>query len=312
MPDRSIESAAPSPHPADRPGMRLVHGGPFEMGSENFYADERPIRSAVVGDFWIDETPVTNAQFGRFVRETGHVTIAEIAPDPGDYAGMDPMLAVPGSAVFAPPSCAVDLTNGASWWQWAPGANWSRPTGPASNLTGLARHPAVHIGFDDARAYAHWAGKQLPSEAEWEYAARGGLVGADYAWGDALHPDGRRLAKTWDGRFPWDNRAPPGLERTSPVKSYPANGFGLYDMIGNVWEWTTELYDRPDAADEEAPACCGTDGATPDRAAVRRVLKGGSHLCSPDYCQRYRPAARWPQPVDTTTSHVGFRCIVRL
>jgi formylglycine-generating enzyme len=288
--------------------MRRVRGGSFRMGSENFYPEERPVRTVSVGDFWIDETPVTNAQFARFVRETGHVTLAERAPDPGDYPGMDPALVVPGSAVFSPPAEPVVPGADPGWWQIVPGADWRHPLGPEDSIEARPRHPAVHIGHADAEAYAAWAGKALPTEAEWEYAARGGLDGADYAWGDALHPDGRRMAKTWEGIFPWLNTASPALRYTSPVGRYPANGFGLHDMIGNVWEWTADDYADPERA-EGGPKCCGARGAPPQ--VGRKVLKGGSHLCSPDYCRRYRPAARWPQPIDTTTSHVGFRCIVR-
>lgn len=290
-------------------GMRRVRGGSFRMGSENFYPEERPVRPATVGDFWIDETPVTNAQFARFVRATGHVTQAERAPDPADYPGIDPTLAVPASAVFTPPDHPVAPSEGLGWWQLVPGADWRHPLGPADSSETRLRHPAVHIGYADAQAYAEWAGKALPTEAEWEYAARGGLDGADYAWGDELHPGGKRMAKTWEGSFPWLNTAPETLRYTSPVGRYPANGFGLHDMIGNVWEWTVDDFVDPAVA-EQGPKCCSAAA----RAATipRKVLKGGSYLCAPDYCQRYRPAARWPQPVDTTTSHVGFRCIIRL
>jgi sulfatase modifying factor 1 len=291
-------------------GMCSVPRSTFLMGSNDFYEDERPVRSATVGAFRMDETPVTNAQFARFVAETGHVTFAEIAPDPADYPGMDPAQAKAGSIVFTPPEGPADLRGRASWWEWVEGADWRHPLGQSSDVERLDLHPVVHIAHSDALAYAAWAGKSLPTEAEWECAARGGLVGKAYAWGDELHPGGRRLAKTWDGAFPHRNLAPAGLERTSPVKSYPRNRFGLYDMIGNVWEWTADDYDAPPAA-ETKPSCCG-GAAQPHARTPRKVAKGGSHLCSPDYCQRYRPAARWPQPTDTTTSHMGFRCIVRL
>jgi formylglycine-generating enzyme required for sulfatase activity len=197
------------------------------------------------------------------------------------------------------------------------GASWRRPLGPESSLLGLDRHPVVHLAAVDVEAYADWAGKSLPTEAEWEYAARGGLEGADYAWGETLEPDGRLPAKIWRGEFPWRNEAPEGLERTAPVRSYPPNGYGLYDMIGNVWEWTSDWYaQRP--ADRPSP-CCGAersrqescDPEAPVKGIPRRVLKGGSHLCAPNYCRRYRPAARWAHAVDTSTSHVGFRCIIR-
>ena len=286
-------------------GMKLVRGGEFLMGSDDFYEDERPVRPARVGDFWIDETPVTNAQFAAFVEATGYVTFAEIAPDPRDYPGMPPELAHPGSIVFTPPDHAVDLKGSAVWWSFLLGADWRRPRGPNSGLAGIEDHPVVHVAHGDAAAYARWAGKALPREAEWEYAARGGLTGATYAWGDDFQPGGVPMAKTWQGEFPWRNDAPPGRERTSPVRSYPPNGYGLYDMIGNVWEWTDDWY----GGDRPAPKPCCSAGS--GRDAPRKVAKGGSHLCAPSYCQRYRPAARWAHPIDTTTSHTGFRCVVR-
>ncbi|THD58699.1 MAG: formylglycine-generating enzyme family protein [Phenylobacterium sp.] len=299
--------------------MKLVRGGTFAMGSDDFYVDERPVRPVTVGDFWIDETPVTNAAFARFVETTGYVTFAEVAPDPRDYPGMAPEMARAGSLVFIPPDGPVDLKGPATWWGFVFGACWRRPLG-LKGPEALPDHPAVHIAHADAAAYARWARKQLPSEAEWEYAARGGLEGAAYAWGEAMEPDGRIMAKTWQGVFPHDNRAAPGLERTSPVGSFPPNGFGLHDMIGNVWEWTDDWYA---AQPTSGAACCGKprsevlareqscDPASPVAGIPRRVAKGGSHLCAPNYCQRYRPAARWPQPIDTTTSHLGFRCVVR-
>ncbi|WP_293371132.1 formylglycine-generating enzyme family protein [Phenylobacterium sp.] len=299
-------------------GMRLLRGGAFLMGSEDFYADERPVRAATVGDFWIDETPVTNAAFARFVAATGYVTFAEIAPDPRDYPGMDPAMARAGSLVFWPPDGPVDLKGPATWWRFVFGAYWEKPLGP-EGPDALPDHPAVHIAHVDASAYASWARKALPSEAQWEYAARSGLEGAAYAWGDDFEPGGVSLAKTWQGVFPHDNRAGPGLERTSPVGAYPPNGFGLHDMIGNVWEWTDDFYALPSTP---GASCCGKprsealaaaescDPNSPVAGIPRRVAKGGSHLCAPNYCQRYRPAARWPQPIDTTTSHVGFRCVV--
>ena len=289
-------------------GMRRIRGGQFAMGSADFYADEAPVRVAEVSDFWIDETPVTNADFARFVAATGHVTVAERAPDPADYPDMAPECAVAGSIVFTPPPGPVELGATPSWWSYVAGADWAHPLGPGSAITAIRRHPVVHIAYADALAYAQWAGKALPSEAQWEFAARGGLEGKAYAWGDDFMPGGQRRAKTWDGLFPWHNAAPPGLERTSPVKSYPANGYGLFDMIGNVWEWTRDGYD---AAAVPGASCCGGAAASGrPQGAARRVLKGGSHLCAPEYCQRYRPAARWPQPEDTSTSHVGFRCVM--
>jgi sulfatase modifying factor 1 len=300
-------------------GMRLLRGGTFRMGSEDFYADERPVRPATVGDVWIDETPVTNAAFARFVEATGYVTFAEVPPDPRDYPGMAPEMARAGSLVFTAPAGPVDLKGPATWWRFEFGAYWRKPLGPRGP-DALPDHPAVHIGYADAAAYAQWGRKQLPTEAEWEYAARGGLDGAAYAWGEAFEPGGQLMAKIWQGVFPHDNRAAAGLERTSPVGAYPPNGFGLHDMIGNVWEWTADWYAQTPAA---GASCCGKpraealaaaescDPASPVAGIPRRVAKGGSHLCAPNYCQRYRPAARWPQPIDTTTSHLGFRCVVR-
>lgn len=301
-------------------GMRLIRGGTFLMGSEAYYADERPVRPAMVGDFWMDETPVTNAQFARFVEATGHVTFAELPPDPRDYPGLDLDLALAGSAVFTPPArqgfAPLTSTTPVSWWDFTPGACWRAPSGPGSDLAGLDDHPVVHVVAADAEAYGRWAGKTLPSEAEWEYAARAGAV-TEFPWGDTLEPDGVRMAKTWQGEFPTVNLAPAGLERTGPVRGYPANALGLYAMIGNVWEWTSDWYTASPVVDRP---CCGggtrrraesCDPASPAAPIPRRVLKGGSHLCAPSYCQRYRPAARWAQPIDTSTTHVGFRCIVR-
>ncbi len=267
--------------------MQFICGGSFQMGAEGFYPDEAPRRPAHVGDFWIDETPVTNRQFGRFVDATGHKTFAEFAPDPADYPGMLPGMDRAGSIVFVPPAGSVDLRGTPTWWQFIFGACWRTPLGPGSSIAGLEDHPVVHIAASDAEAYAIWAGKALPTEAEWEFAARGGLQGATYTWGEEFEPGGRSMAKTWQGAFPHGNRAPAGLERTSPVRSYPPNGYGLYDMIGNVWEWTTDGYDRTPQAN--APKCCGGAQASMSPEGFEmRVTKGGSHLCAPEYCQRYR------------------------
>ena len=308
---RARSSCAESPSdPAlcEREGMVFVRGGAFRMGSEDYYEDERPVRTVTVGDFRVDRTPVTNAEYARFVAATGHVTTAEQPPDPADYPGMLPEMAQAGSIVFMPPKRRVDVAGPPVWWRYVFGACWRAPLGPGSGIERIEDHPVVHITYADALAYCAWAGKELPSEAEWEYAARGGLDGATYAWGEQFRPGGARMANTWEGDFPHRNTAPNGRKRTSRVGSYPANGYGLYDLIGNVWEWTSERYDAQPAAD--APKCCG-GGARDAGAIPTHVTKGGSHLCAPDYCRRYRPAGRWPQTADTSTSHLGFRCIVR-
>jgi formylglycine-generating enzyme required for sulfatase activity len=265
---------------------------------------------------------VTNRQFKQFVRATGHVTFAEIPPDSKDYPGALPHMLYAGSLVFSPPNRPVDLRNWGEWWSFTQGAYWRRPYGPKSNINGLDSHPVVHVSFADALAYAKWAGKELPTEAEWEFAARGGLDGAEYAWGDELAPGGRHMANTWQGDFPHQNRNEDGFARTSPVTAFPPNGYGAHDMIGNVWEWTTDWFSSKHEA--EAPkACCipenprggreegSYDPCQPQIKIPRKVIKGGSHLCAPNYCRRYRPAARHAEAVDTSTSHVGFRCVVR-
>ncbi|MCK9511858.1 MAG: formylglycine-generating enzyme family protein [Pigmentiphaga sp.] len=377
--------------------MRFLPGGAFLMGSNRFYPEEAPIRRTAIDAFWIDETPVTNADFGAFVRATGYLTLAEREPDPALVAGLPPEFARAGSMVFDNRN-RVPSGTGLPWWPFRAGACWRRPLGEGSGIDDLADHPVVHIACEDAEAYAHWAGKSLPTEAEWEYAARGGLADADYAWGDELAPGGIQMANTWQGEFPWTNLALDGWERTSPVRSYPANGHGLYDMIGNVWEWTADWWheraeppqarilprggsreatggpsirraeppqarilprggsreatggpsirraEPPQArtlprggsreatggrseptaqpASQGAPSCCAernptggslADSCDPALAVLvpRRVIKGGSHLCAPNYCRRYRPAARHAQAVDTSTSHIGFRCVVR-
>jgi len=284
--------------------MIRVAGGRFVMGADRFYPEERPARPAAVDGFWIDRFPVTNADFARFVGETGYITFAERPPDPAAYPDADPELLVPGSSVFTKPPGPVSLRDMRAWWAYVPGADWRHPEGPDSALTGRQDHPVVHVAYEDALAYAAWAGKELPSEAEWEFAARGGLDAAPYAWGHEFMPDGRQMANTWQGRFPWENLNQDGYEGTSPVDAFPPNGYGLYDMIGNVWEWTASPFDRPRVA-----SCCAPAAETD--ATTRRVVKGGSHLCAPNYCLRYRPAARQGQTPDTSTSHIGFRCIVR-
>ena len=293
-------------------------GGEFSMGCNDFYPDEGPVHRVSVDPFEIDAHPVTNGQFATFVDATGYVTVAERPLDPTDYPGVSRADLVPGALVFTPTAGPVDLRDWRQWWTWVPGARWCEPAGPGSTLDGRQDHPVVHVSFDDARAYARWAAKDLPTEAEWEYAARGGLDGMIYAWGDDARPDGRLMANTWQGRFPFRNGGANGWIGTSPVGSFPANGYDLYDMIGNVWEWTTDSY-YP-SHQTATNACCGprdsarddtSESAEPGSRISRKVLKGGSHLCAPEYCLRYRPAARSPQATDTATSHIGFRCVRR-
>jgi formylglycine-generating enzyme len=292
-----------------RRGALLVPGGAFRMGSDRFYPEEAPVRTAVVPDLWVDEHPVTNAEFRRFVKATGHLTAAERPPAPDDFPGAEPADLVPGSLVFRPTAGPVPLDDWTRWWHWVPGADWRHPEGPGSTLHGRERHPVVHVGFEDAVAYAAWAGGRLPTEPEWEHAARGGLDQATYAWGDDPEPRGRTMANRWYGRFPWENLAPRGFDRTSPVGQFPANGFGLHDVTGNVWEWTATAW--PDAGNgpaEAAHSCCAPESPALGEHA-RRVIKGGSHLCAPSYCLRYRPAARQGQEVRSSTGHLGFRCV---
>ena len=290
------------------------------MGSDNHYPDEGPTRRIAVEQLGIDAHPVTNDEFATFVAETGHVTVAEIAPDPEDYPGADPALLVPGSLVFTMTPGPVRLDDYRLWWAWMPGADWGHPTGPDSNLEGLDDHPVVHVAYADALAYAEWAGKALPTEAEWEYAARGGLEGAEFVWGHGDPQDGPNpKANTWQGRFPFENTKVDGWTRTSPVRSFEPNGYGLYDMAGNVWEWTADWYNN--RSGQDTPSCCAVDGtpseadsydlAQPEVRIPRKVVKGGSHLCTIQYCFRYRPAARQPQMTDTSMSHIGFRCVTR-
>lgn len=300
-------------------GMVSLPGGRFWMGSDDHYPEEGPAREVIVDAFELDCTPVTNAAFATFVAETGHVTEAEIAPDPALYPGADPALLQPGSSLFVRPDRPMPPDNPFAWWQFMLGTDWRHPWGPASSSDDLPDHPVVHIAYADAEAYARWAGKRLPTEAEWEFAARGGLDRRPYAWGTELMPGGVPQANTWQGAFPHENLLTDGYERTSPVGAFPANGYGLVDMIGNVWEWTADWFAAPSQAGP-AKACCvprnprgGSEAASrdpgdPGGSFGRKVLKGGSHLCAPNYCQRYRPAARYPQTIDTSTSHIGFRC----
>jgi formylglycine-generating enzyme required for sulfatase activity len=279
------------------------------MGSNAFYREERPVRRESVQGFWIDAHPVTNAQFCQFIAATGYVTLCERPPDPRMYPDADPSLLVPGSIVFRKPRGPVDLRDHRAWWQYLPGANWQHPQGPESAIDGRDDHPVVHVAYEDACAYAAWAGKALPHEAEWEFAARGGVDGATYAWGEGFAPQGRIMANTWHGRFPWENLGANGYVGTSPVDAFPPNGYGLHDMIGNVWEWTASVFAMPGTA-ASRQSCCAP--ATSNGPIARVVVKGGSHLCAPNYCLRYRPAARQGEAVDTSACHIGFRCVLRV
>ena len=300
--------------------MIWIPGGTFRMGSDKHYPEEAPAHTVTVDGFWMDRHTVTNDEFRRFVDATAYVTLAERAPNPADYPGARPDMLMPASVVFRKPRQQVDMTNSYNWWGYVPGANWRNPEGPASSLRKKARHPVVQVGYEDAEAYARWAGKELPTEAEWEFAARGGLADAEFVWGDEFAPGGRMMANTWQGEFPWQNLATDGYEGTAPVGSFPPNGYGLYDMAGNVWQWTTDWYREHSQIQQ---SCCtphnprggerdaSFDPQMPNIRIPRKVTKGGSYLCAPNYCRRYRPAARMAQPIDTAICHLGFRCIIR-
>jgi formylglycine-generating enzyme len=340
-------------------GMTWIPGGSFTMGSDLAdYPEEGPARPVTVDGFWMDVTPVTVAAFAAFTAATGYQTVAQRPLDPRLYPGLPAGALVPGSMVFRPTEGPADLTNWLNWWRYVPGADWAHPEGPGrggggeagGGVGGRGDHPVVHVCWADVAAYAEWAGKDLPTEAEWERAARGGLDGARYAWGDEFAPGGRLMANTWIGEFPWQNLKPLPIQRTTPVGAFPANGFGLSDITGNVWEWTRDFY--TDRAAVPPHPCCGAlpskeplpnkeplpskeplpdkepgqpqanprvddpagsfDAAEPGGAHVpRRVVKGGSHLCAPNYCERYRPAARQAQQVESSMSHLGFRCVIR-
>jgi formylglycine-generating enzyme required for sulfatase activity len=304
----------------DMTQMVRIAGGTFLMGSDRHYPEEAPAHKVSVASFWIDRYAVTNAEFCKFVEDTGYVTWAERPARAEDYPGAKPEMLAPASVVFQKTAGPVNLNNVHNWWTYVRGANFRHPRGPSSSIEGLANHPVVHVGFEDAEAYAKWAGKELPTEAEWEFAARGGLEGADYCWGDELAPGGKHMANMWQGQFPYQNLLEDGYEWTAPIGSFPPNGYGLYDMAGNVWEWTVDWYQ--DHSKIQKRGCCTLDnprGGSRERSSEpgdrsripRRVMKGGSYLCAPNYCRRYRPAARMGQPIDTATCHLGFRCILR-
>lgn len=311
-------------------GMVWIPGGEFSMGmldprgevcgGPDAMPDARPIHRVTVDGFWMDATEVTNRAFARFVRETGYVTVAERTPRAEDYPGAPPEALVPGSVVFAPPAGRVTADHPLLWWRYVPGANWRHPEGPRSDLTGREQHPVVHIAFEDAEAYARWAGKRLPTEAEWEFAARGGKAGELYPWGDELQPDGRWRANIFQGDFPRRNTRADGFAATAPVASFPANGYGLHDLAGNVWEWCSDWY-RPDtyaldAAKNDGGAVrnprgpAAADSVDPQEPGVRkRVQRGGSFLCTDQYCTRYMVGSRGKGAPDTGSNHAGFRCV---
>jgi formylglycine-generating enzyme len=303
--------------------MITVPAATFRMGSDEHYPEEAPAHLVQVDGFSISPTAVTNEQFAAFVEATGYVTVAERPLDPADYPGAPAQNLVPGSLVFTMTPGPVDLRHLSQWWTWTPGASWRHPEGPRSSIDGRLDHPVVHVAFEDAEAYAAWAGEELPTEAEWEYAARGGEDGRAFAWGDEAVPEGRYLANFWQGDFPWRNSEADGFAGTAPVGSFPPNGFGLYDMAGNVWEWTTDWYAQRHPDDADKPCCVPSNPRGPDIESSfdphqpqfripRKVIKGGSFLCADNYCQRYRPAARRPQMVDTGMSHVGVRTVKRM
>lgn len=305
--------------------MVWIPGGSFLMGSDHHYPEEAPAHRVEVAGFWIDRTPVTNAQFQKFVKATGYRTMAERPADPALYPGAQPEQLQPASIVFVPPPGPLRQADPYRWWQYVSGADWRHPEGPGSSIKGREQHPVVHVTHADAEAYARWSGKLLPSEREWERAAWGGREGCEFAWGEELHPGGLPVANTFQGDFPHHNSRLDGYERTSPVGVFPANGFGLLDMIGNVWEWTDTWYGphqpAADGAAADARGCCAAADELARQASIdpqsqhgqlpRRVVKGGSFLCAPSYCRRYRPPARMAQGIDTSTCHMGFRCLVR-
>ena len=295
--------------------MIAISGGMLRMGSAEFYPEEGPVHERVVEPFELELHPVTNEDFSAFVEATGYVTVAERELNPADFPGADPADLVPGALVFIPTAGPVDLRDWRQWWRWEPGACWREPFGPGSSVANRSRHPVVQVSFEDASAYAKWVGKRLPTEAEWEWAARGGLIGARFAWGNEQNPDGAVMANTWQGAFPYRNAGASGWVGTAPVGTFPPNGYGLIDMIGNTWEWTSDYFEPRHSVPGSITVDAGqrtnllaTRSAEPGSRIPRRVLKGGSHLCAPEYCLRYRPAARSAQAEDTAMTHIGFRC----
>ena len=322
-----INHSSPTGPPAESPlGMAWIPGCEFTMGSDvaDARGDEKPTHRVRVDGFWMDETEVTNAEFRKFVESTGYATTAERKPrwedlqkqlPPGTPKPADDKL-VPGSMVFTPTSEPVPLNNHARWWRWQPGADWRHPEGPESSIAGKGNHPVVHVSWEDADAYARWAGKRLPTEAEWELAARGGSDGKPYVWGDEAPSISPSRANIWQGRFPYQNLGSDGFKGTAPVKSYAPNGYGLYDMAGNVWEWVADWY-RSDTYQSRAGRGLIVDPPGPEDSfdpqepyTSKRVIRGGSFLCNESYCAGYRPSARMKTDPLTGLSHTGFRCVV--
>lgn len=310
--ETTVVQQVPPPGPAPE-GMIWIPPGRFAMGSDfPAFQDTLPIHTVELDGFWMDAAPVTNAQFARFVQSTGYVTVAERKPKAEDFPGVPADKLVPGAVVFHSPKHPVPLDDFTQWWEYRPGADWRHPEGPKSDLKGKEKHPVVQVCWDDAAAYAKWAGKRLPTEAEWEYAARGGLTQQPYVWGKEFKPGGKQMANIWQGSFPDKNTAEDGFPRTSPVKSFPANKFGLYDMAGNVWQWCADWY-RPDYYAQSPPQnpTGPSDSYDPAEPGLpKRVQRGGSFLCSDQYCSRYMPGGRGKGATDTGSNHVGFRCVL--
>ncbi len=298
-----------------------IPGGEFLMGSDDHYPEESPVHPVNVDTFQIEIAAVTNDQYAKFVEETGYITVAERPLSAEEFPHLPPENLVPGSMLFRKTSGPVDLRYLSQWWVWKHGVSWKTPYGPKSNLEGIGNHPVVHIAFEDAENYAFWAGRKLPTEAQWEKAARGGLEGKEYSWGNEKLPNGKRMCKKFEGAFPWKSRPADGYQWTAPIMTFPPNGYGLYDITGNTWEWTQDWYKAEHDSPADNPCCVPNnprggdiDGSydpnQPQFHIPRKVLKGGSFLCADEYCKRYRPAARRPQMIDTGMSHIGFRCVV--
>ncbi|NLU20139.1 MAG: formylglycine-generating enzyme family protein [Phycisphaerae bacterium] len=321
----TIPNTAPPPGPAPA-GMVWIPGGEFSMGSDSLCEgfcslpgvtrDAQPIRRVYVDGFWMDATEVTNGQFDKFVKATGYVTIAERTPTAEEFPGAPPENLVAGSTVFTPTPAPVPLTDHYRWWRYQKGADWRHPEGPGSSIEGRGNYPVVHIAYDDAVAYAKWAGKRLPTEAEWEFAARGGLTGQIFAWGNEFRPGGKHMANTFQGRFPLKDEGQDGFAGIAPVAQFPPNSYGLYDIAGNVWEWCSDWY-RADAYAQLASAggvirnpqgpAAPWDPAEPGEK--KRVQRGGSFLCTDQYCTRYMVGTRGKGEASTGSNHIGFRCV---